>query len=184
MFYLNYIRQLFVPTGLANKKHLSKRSVFMGWQAGYTLAILNQPVIMFLTSQTAIARFGVEYGMPAYLFGILILLITFLLGIDFFYCLSDYRTGTHYTTTPFAKFIAKNRGYLFFWTTVWSLMLMTTVKVELGAGTLFAYGLLFLGNAGSGLYLALRDGCIENYIQCQDRKHEQLRKETTVCIHG
>jgi uncharacterized membrane protein len=161
--------------GVPDRKTLSKRSVIIGAEAGFILAVFCQPVIMMLTKQTAIHRFVLEYGFPAWVFAWVTLFCLSVLIYDTYCSISDLRRNTNFTTSKLYKIISRYRGWFILIPSFWSLMMMTTVKAENGYGAVLAYALFFVADAVFGLVLALRDGCIDNRI---------LKYRTALCMNG
>lgn len=152
-------------TRTINKKSLIRRRELIGAQGVFCLATIWQPFVMFFTTQTAISRFDDAYPLAADILAITTIISIVLLYIDFLGSIADLYFDKDYCSTRVFEFIDKNRPWFLYCSAIWSLMLMTTVSVEAGIGAIFSYGLFFFGMAFVGLFMALRDGCIDNQMQ-------------------
>ena len=156
-----------------NIKALTRRRELIGAQGVFVHAVIWQPFVMLFTTQTAIARFGMEYGYWAHWFALSVIVSLLLLYADFWGAIADLYWDKKCNERPFFKWIDAHRSWLLYWASLWLLMLMTTGKAENGVAAILSYGLFFVGLAWVGLFLALRDGCIDNKLQ-----------KDGVCGHG
>lgn len=152
-------------SNINNKKSLVRRRELIGAQGVFCHATIWQPFVMFFTTQTAIARFDDAYPFAAHVLAITTIVSIFLLYIDFLGSIADLYFDKNYCSTWAFKIIDRNRPWLLYCVAFWSLMSMTTVSAEAGIGAIFSYGLFFFGMASVGLFMALRDGCVDNQMQ-------------------
>ena len=156
---------LFGARGVADIKDLTRRKFTMGAQSVFALWTLCQPVIMFVTDKTAIARMRIDYGLPADILGVLVLLSALALIVDVWFFLWDLHDERGHTTSRFGRWLAHNRYWMLLICSFWAVSLISTVRAESGLGSWFAYGMHFIVQAGVGVALATRDGCIVNQKQ-------------------
>lgn len=156
---------LFGARGMAHIKDLTRRKFTMGAQSVFALWTLCQPIIMFITDKTAIARMRIEYGVPADVLGVLVLFSAAALIVDVWFFLHDLHDDQHYTTSLAGRWLAHNRYWMLLVCSFWAVSLMSTVRAEYGLGSWLAYGMHFIAQAGVGVALATRDGCIVNQNQ-------------------
>ena len=162
---MNFFKWAFAVRGLADIKELTRRKFTMGAQSVFVLWTLYQPIIMFVTDKTAIARMRIDYGMPADILGVLVLLSALALMVDVWFFLLDLHNGYGCTTSRAGRWLAHNRYWMLLICSFWAVSLMSTVRAESGLGSVFAYGMHFIVQAAIGVALATRDGCIVNQKQ-------------------
>ena len=160
-----FLNWLFAARGMANVKDLTRRKFTMGAQSVLALWTLCQPIIMFVTDKTAIARMRIDYGLPADILGVLVLLSALALMVDVWFFLWDLHDERGHTTSRFGRWLAHNRYWMLLICSFWAVSLMSTVRAESGLGSWLAYGMYFIVQAGIGVALATRDGCIVNQKQ-------------------
>ena len=156
---------LFGVRGVADIKDLTRRKFTMGAQSVFALWTLCQPIIMFVTDKTAIARMRIEYGVPADVLGVLVLFSALALILDVWLFLRDLHSDSDYTTSLAGRWVALNRYWMLLICSFWAVSLMSTVRAESGIGSWFAYDMYLIVQAGVGVALATRDGCIVNQKQ-------------------
>ena len=173
---LGIFNWLFGVRGVADIKDLTRRKFTMGAQSVFALWTLCQPVIMFATDKTAIARMRIEYGVPANVLGVLVLFSAVALVFDVWLFLRDLHGDSDYTTSRVGQWVAHNRYWMLLACSFWAVSLMSTVRAEAGLGSWLAYGMYLVVQTAVGVALATRDGCIVN----QKQKLQFLaRKEKT-----
>ncbi len=160
-----FLNWLFAARGMANIKDLTRRKFTMGAQSVLAPWTLCHPIIMFVTDKTAIARMRIDYGLPADILGVLVLLSALALMVDVWFFLRDLHYERGHTTSRFGRWLAHNRYWMLLICSFWAVSLMSTLRAESGLGSWFAYGMYFIVQAGVGVALATRDGCIVNQKQ-------------------
>ena len=150
---------------MANRKSLTRRRELIGAHGVFVHAVIWQPFVMLFTTQTAIARFGTEYGFWAQVLAISVESSLLILYADFWAAIADLYWGKRWTDNPVMVWVDAHRPWFLYLASIWLLMLMTTVKAESGIGAVLSYGLFFVGLSCVGLFMALRDGCVENELQ-------------------
>lgn len=160
-----FLQYLIHPIHAVDYKLLLQRRGLFGAQWVFGLWCAGQPLVMFLTQNTAIARFGFEYGVLAHTLAVLALFSALVLVIDAVLAKMDmsYRTGV--TGSRIGRSLAQHRVHLYWVCAIWALCLMTTVSAENGWGALLAYSSLFITQFLTGMGLSIRDGCVTNRAQ-------------------
>ena len=171
---------LFGVRGAADIKDLTRRKFTMGAQSVFALWTLCQPIIMFVTDKTAIARMRIDYGLPADILGVLVLLSALALIVDVWFFLRDLHDERGHTTSRFGQWLAHNRYWMLLICSFWAVSLMSTVRAEAGLGSWLAYGMYFVAQAAVGVALATRDGCIVNQKQKMQYLARQEKTEREV----
>ena len=175
-----FLNWLFAARGMANVKDLTSRKFTMGAQSVLALWTLGQPIIMFVTEKTAIARMRIDYGLPADILGVLVLLSALALMVDVWFFLWDLHGDSDYTTSRVGRWVEHNRHWMLLACSFWAVSLMSTVRAEVGLGPWLAYGMHFVVQAGVGVALATRDGCIVN----QKQKRQFLAQQEKIKRDG
>lgn len=153
------------PVHSVDYKLLVQRRGSFGAQWVFGLWCAGQPFVMFLTRNTAIARFGVEYGIAAHTLAVMALFSALALILDSVLAKIDMSYHTGITGSRIGRWLARHRAHLYWVCVFWAICLMTTVSAENGWGALLAYSSMFITQFFTGMGLSIRDGCVTNRAQ-------------------
>ena len=122
------MRQMDQTSNNIDKRTLVRKRELIGAEAVLIVAFLYQPFVMLFTENTAIARFGVEYGDYATVYAISIIIAVFMMMFDVVCSFSDIWRKTYYTRGIVWRKIDHLRPWILIYCAIWELMLYTPVQ--------------------------------------------------------
>ena len=162
-----------------NTRLLHRKSDLIGMQSVLVNFLLYTVLAVYMSDHTTISRFRYDYATLALYMSGLMTIVTIFLGIDSVYSISDLRAKTNLTTSRFYFWLSEARPWLLFISGLWFLILMSVCEIEQTWSAYVPYFIFFVGGACLFLFVALRDGCVDNRMQQQGTSG---RSEEQECI--